>query len=417
MEFVKRSSIAEHIDERMLPLIKDLKRYFTDVVSISNLKDTVFAYHTDMGGIPSQAIMNKIALKYGQKPVSSYWSYEHPEPLKSLVNKVKPKHLVCLDMEPHESFHEEMKELETIAFLGHHIRRTDITELEEKTQGRVIYFNPLNYFNSNIYYFDCNNKKHTYDRGVPISYPLLNLAEDNEVDVGFIGSFGLRGYGFVKLAEDWETKRNIDLPSWKMISRHVDGASIVYSKSVESCNDVVKILTEVTSYKDPLLSSFSDHCELHKLYYSRDKSSGYSIANKISFGKDLAFFPVKSDFDQIKPIVSFVELKGGEKYKTRVFVQQRGPKIKFSVRAKKIDCEDLFRNVLSKMPIEQNFGGHKEAAGAVIPNSNGFPENTLNGIVEYLNEKLGKEYILSRDDMLNIIGIEKSKEQCCLFDF
>jgi len=319
---------------------------------------------------------------HGKIPPSHWITYEESAPAIRFVRKINPENIFFIDYEPHHEFDEICKGAKRIGIFGHHEGRTDIDALCKK-DSRVVYFNPRHYLPEKIKYtrsegfnFSDRNPRNTtqvYERGVPITYPLMRaksriLMKNKIFDYSnFVDLLGLRAYGYKKLWEEL-SGTNSDDEADELIGR----ITLLSSYRLDYSDKIVSALTKARSPSD---AEFHDVRNLvSRLKLARKKN--LCIENAIHYSKeflDLQIFPIVfpkgSEFQIIKTFVSDLDKLRQDKNLMTTVCVKCGPRPKCSIRTDRndINLASLLAEVYSKMPpeTERNYGAHPKAAGFI----------------------------------------------------
>lgn len=350
-----------------------MKDYFSE--SFTDGRKVLTAYHTDFGGIPSQACVNKIAEGldfHGLHP--AYITFESTKYFKRRLNEENFDEIMFLDFEPHPDISDSFDCVEKVSVFGHHPVSGYMKELEK--DDKVTYFNPKRILPKNVKYHKFTGggkqKQMVYRRGVPIFFPISLAAEKLDIDTSFATSLGLRGYGFTEVAKHYEQKRNMDVDS-KIARSMTRAISLLFSYRLNYSKDVVKKISKIDNYNNNDVENgtryFTHECYSKNIYNSADKLCSEAISDFESFGNDIILFPIKKPmFDQIKGVVGEIEIRkrARNNWPVRIYADMTDKKKrKFSIRShKSIDVLGLLGRAYSQTDVEEhNYGGHTSSSG------------------------------------------------------
>ena len=311
-------------------------------------------------------------------------------------SQFEPDEIMLFDFEPHKDLYEHLDKVARVGVFGHHPIRDDILDFEKREN--VTYFNPHRVLPDSI---EIGDEK--YERGAPILLPLSMAERDinfksmftsfDDSYAKFIASFGMRGYGYGRLARSFEKRVNFRLDA-RRCNTAIRAINLLFSYSLDNSKKIVDNLSSINSYRDGKLSAFSEQCYRKNVYNTCETIAAASISKSRRFGNDIILFPVdKAPFEQIKAIVGEIEInrKGKGKWPLRIYadLSNGGPQIKFSLRSDEISIPELLKRSYSNIEVlEENFGGHKHAAGVVC--SKGDAPKIMRSVVN--------EYYLAKDE-------------------
>lgn len=349
------SGLLNLINRETKPLVDEIDEYMKrlDVGRLGTF------YDADWGGIPTHLVVDKICERmHGKKPKSHWITYAYAERPIKYAKESDFQEICFLEYEPHEN---EIREIcnnkKTIGIFGHHKDRNDIRELCNR-DFRFSYFNPRD-FSRDI--------EAEYERGVPILYPFVRLAEKYGIDAEFIGLLGLRGYGYKKLYDEmlglqgWEKKK-----ADGKFDEIIDNVNLLTGYNLDNCKYVVKRLSEAKSFDSVSIREMNRLCVRSKLPEKKNRAIGRAIIGSKIIG-DVQIFPIKTDFETIKPLVGELNdaRKNAELF-TTVCVQYMNPNSrKVSIRTdRNISIPELLEYAHEGFE-NKNFGGHPKSGGFV----------------------------------------------------
>ena len=374
-------------------LSKDIQSYLKESFETSNM--ILCAYHPDFGGIPAQAVVNKISayIRGGNEPKYKPITFENTGHFIRAFDKLDPKEVMLFDFEPHADVYNHIIKAKRVGIFGHHPIRKDMEDT--KNNEKVSYFNPHSVIPDYVSYDkteDGVTKNTDYDRGAPILLPLSMAAKKMKVDAKFVTSFGLRGYGFTDLAKGYEEKNKIK-PELGAAHNAISGITMLTSykidyeiehkgekdadgKRMKSKKTIVEELGGIGSYTSGLGVFYGEAVKRNIVNFC-DRRSIESYQNAITVGPAIVI-PIKKygdngdreGFEQIKAILNNLEGRmsrnGLEKrYPLKIYVDMDDPKTrKISLRAPENKnllpiLDDAHKGIESP----KNYGGHKTAAG------------------------------------------------------
>lgn len=342
-------SLLQRIDAQIKPLVYEIKTYIKN----SNIENLGTFYDVDWGGIPTQVVFDKICQAvHGRRPKSHWINYSYTERATNFAHENNFSDIAFLEYEPHEEVTKICEGAERVGIFGHHKSRDDIKKLCQE-DSRFVYFNPRHVLRNII--------EEEYQRGVPILYPFLKVAEDYRINTTLIAALGLRGYGYKKLYEEMLPKRNKE----RVLDKVIGDINLLVSHRLDNASSVVKALYEADSLEHKKIRNLSRLCAISKLALKKDKDIGRAINDSRIF-EDVQIFPLQTDFQIIKAFVSDLDnLRAKEKLGTTLCIQYAGNWRKVSVRtSKNVDLPILLKRAHEKQEYK-NFGGHEKSGGFI----------------------------------------------------
>lgn len=386
------------IDREIKPLVNEIDEY----VKEANVDNLGTFYDADWGGIPTQSVFDKICEKtHGKKPKSYWITYAYTERPIKYARENDFEEICFLEYEPHENEISEIcRNKKRVGIFGHHKGRDDIRKLCNR-DFRFSYFNPRDFAH------DVHN---VYERGVPILYPFLKLAEKNEIDAEFIGLLGLRGYGYKKLYDEmaglggWEKKA-----ADRKFDNIIDNVNLLMGYRLDNCGYVVKQLSKAENFESPSIKEISNLCARSKLPEKKNKTIGKAIMNSKILG-DVQIFPIRTEFETIKPFVSDLnKLRESEKLNTGIFIQYiNSNSRKVSIRTdRKTDIPKTLEAAHQGQKYK-NFGGHEKAGGFVSGH-----HEMIDVLKSFLNSYFSetKQQQTITEDGLSFLHVDNSRKE------
>ncbi len=339
------------LNESVEPLVRDIQSY----VDASGSYLGSF-YDADWGGMPTQAVFNRICREAGKK-VDPHWIvYEDTMRAVEFARKRNFEEIFFLEYEPHEELEEICRGAKRVGIFGHHKARDDIRKLCQR-DSKFSYFNPRDY---------TQRVTEVYERGVPILYPFLRLAERRGIDVQLIGQLGLRGYGYKGLFD-------LCYPGvpGSGLDRIIEAVNLLVAHRIQNANYVVGVLTEANQPDNQKVRNMVNSCARQKLSESKSKTVGEAIMDSKIIG-DVQVFPVRTDFERMRVFVADLDRardKGG--YRTSVCVQRvANSRAKVSIRTEAPVDVPTILEVAHERQVYRNFGGHEKSGGFITSSSN-----------------------------------------------
>jgi len=379
----------EKVDEKIEPLVHNINRHIESL----DVRSTASFYDADMGGIPTQALLNRICRKvHGSKPLSHYITYAHTKEAVGFSREKNPSFVCFTEYEPHEELEDICKNAKSVAIFGHHKGRDDLKELTRR-DNRFSYFNPRDYLEGDDLVLS--------ERGIPILYPFIKVAQLHKLETTFLDVLGTRGYGYKKLYDlMFQDKKPF---AERDVDQAIDNIVLATSFRLKNCDKVVKALEEADSPKHEAMKAVRKICFENKLAGRKNRTIVDAIKESAVFGDAVQVFPVKTDFDIIKPFVSRLDEEreyGG--YGATVCVQRsNNGSRKVSIRTgRSVNIPELLK--LSHDGITyKNFGGH-ERAGGFISSQKDMKTILRNFLILYFsktrqNQRIGLEKLSSLD--------------------
>jgi len=350
------TDFLERIDEKIEPLVKNMDDYIRGL----NPRSLGTYYDADLGGIPTQVAFNKICQNvHDTIPPSQYITYLHTAKAIEFAKRHDFSDVCFLEYEPHEELDEICKDAKKVGILGHHKDRDDIKELCEN-DPKFTYFNPKGLGIEKI-----------YERGVPILYPLLKVAEKHGIDVSFMGALGTRGYGYEKLFRE----KFSDFRA-KSIDYLVDDIVLLFSHRLDNCPKIIRALEKASDPRDESVKMLRKLCNEKKLAKKKNEIIGRAILGSKVIEEEVQVFPIASpEFQLIKPFVAELdELRKKAGFGTTVCIQyinndpRRSRKI--SIRTTRDADIPRLLKIAHENQEEKNYGAHKTSGGFIASEKN-----------------------------------------------
>lgn len=382
------SKFLKAVDERIKPLVNSVDAYIKSL----DVDSLVSFYDADWGGIPTQAVLDRICQKVHGKRTTSHWiTYLYTEKAISFSKEKNPTSVCFLDYEPHEEVYEICKNANKVGIFGHHKGRDDIKELCEKDK-RFSYFNPRDWE---------GEYEGGYSRGLPTLYPFLKVAENYGIDVSFLAALGFRGYGYKKLYDEMFSRSKEFKES--SIDQIVETVNLLVGYRLKNCSTIVEALTRANGPSHESIKTIKKLCFENRLVEKKNKTVGEAIINSIVLG-DVQVFPLETDFKLVKPFVTELDrVRMDAGLGTTICVQYTNntKKLrKISIRtSREVDIPSLLAEA-HKGQDYKNFGGHEKSGGFISDDKNF--KFILKNFLEAYSYKIGQPQRVELEDLAPI---------------
>ena len=326
------------------------KDFFKFISSLDEKDKIGLVSHTDLDGICSASIVAKV-LDPDKVELINY-DYEK---LENVIKEMRGKEInkivfTDINFNGKEKIIEDLNKFEDVLIIDHHEFSKDINS------------NKIHFFNteSDIPASYCSHYLFSKVREIPRFIPALGIIADlphlyNKDN----GNEVFRDFNLGEKEEGSEI--DIREESVRM------GRALIYVKSGENSGPDLKDIYE--SFVDA--ENTGDLEELHKYGEEvgkeiEDKLDEYKEEKEVEGG--LVIFEFESRFFIKGAIINEVSTKEENKGKIFVFLREDEGKVNVSVRSqeKRVDSPNLLKEALKGIP-KSDSGGHKAAAGAILP--------------------------------------------------